>query len=184
MINIFDYGDRIIIGDSTNWKNWVSVLSLTTCQPCAEKHGTIYEVNEIPPDLPMHFFCKCYLAPMRTRTAGTATTMGLNGADAFLVYTGKLPGYYVTKEEAEDAGWIKWKGNLADVFPGKMIGGDVYRNKNKKLPLAPGRIWYEADIDYVSGFRNTYRILYSKRRSMLCFIRPLQNIYRNNTIGG
>ena len=28
----------------------------------------------------------------------------------------------------------------------------------EKLPIG---IWYEADIDYQSGYRNTYRILYS-----------------------
>ena len=42
-----------------------------------------------------------------------------------------------------------------------MIGGDVYKNKNGKLPTASGRIWYEADINYRAGFRNTERILYS-----------------------
>lgn len=168
MINIFDYGDRKIIGNSRKYKNWVSVLSLTTCQPCAEKHGTIYEIDEIPTDLPMHYFCKCYLTPMRTRTAGTATNMGLNGADAFIVYTGELPGYYVTKDGAKNAGWRKNKGNLSDVLPGKMIGGDVFYNGEGKLPSSPGRIWYEADIDYVSGFRNTYRILYSN--DGLCFV--------------
>ena len=36
----------------------------------------------------------------------------------------------------------------------------IYNDKGK-LPDAPNRIWYEADIDYQSGYRNTYRILYS-----------------------
>ncbi len=98
MINIFGYGDRNITGYSTKWKNWASVLSLTTCILCAEKHGTIYAADEIPSDLPMHFLYKCYLKPMRVRAAGTATNMGLNGADAFIVYTGKLPWYYITKK--------------------------------------------------------------------------------------
>ena len=42
-----------------------------------------------------------------------------------------------------------------------MIGGDRFYNDKGKLPNAPNRIWYEADIDYQSGYRNTYRILYS-----------------------
>ena len=42
-----------------------------------------------------------------------------------------------------------------------MIGGDIYENRNGKLPTENGRIWYEADINYSSGFRNTERILYS-----------------------
>ncbi len=74
--------------------------------------------------------------------------------------------YY--KKGAEDAGWVNWKGNLANVLPGKMIGGDVFRNSRDKLPIAPGRIWYEADIDYESGFRDKQRILYSN--DGLCFV--------------
>ena len=38
-----------------------------------------------------------------------------------------------------------------------MIGGDIYYNTNSKLPSAPGRVWYEADINYTHG----KRILYS-----------------------
>jgi len=29
------------------------------------------------------------------------------------------------------------------------------------LPEKDGRVWYEADIDYESGFRNTKRIVFS-----------------------
>lgn len=47
------------------------------------------------------------------------------------------------------------------VEPGKSIGGDVCRNRNGHLPNLPGRIWYEADINYTSGYRNDYRIIYS-----------------------
>jgi len=47
------------------------------------------------------------------------------------------------------------------VLPGKMIGGDPYDNANQKLPSAPGRQWYEADIDYTEGKRNSARVLYS-----------------------
>ena len=42
-----------------------------------------------------------------------------------------------------------------------MIGGDIYSNRDGKLPSAPGRIWYEADIDYIQGYRNDKRILFS-----------------------
>ena len=53
------------------------------------------------------------------------------------------------------------KGNLDDVAKGKMIGGDVYRNRDGHLPQKEGRVWYEADINYTSGPRGTERILYS-----------------------
>lgn len=47
--------------------------------------------------------------------------------------------------------------------PDRLIYGDseTYKNWDNKLPQADGRIWYEADIDYESGFRNNSRILYS-----------------------
>jgi len=93
--------------------------------------------------------------------AGTATDEGENGVDRYVALYNELPNYYVTKEEAEAAGWKRKRGNLADVVPGKMIGGNVYNNRNHKLPMAEGRIWYEADFDYTGGFRNDNRLLYS-----------------------
>ena len=72
-----------------------------------------------------------------------------------------LPEYYMTKEDAKQLGWRAIQGNLADVAPGMMIGGDVYQNRNGHLPSAEGRIWYEADINYTAGFRTRHRILYS-----------------------
>ena len=39
--------------------------------------------------------------------------------------------------------------------------GAVYKNKDGKLPQSPGRVWYEADINYTKGYRNQERILYS-----------------------
>ncbi|MGM9645281.1 MAG: ribonuclease domain-containing protein [Eubacteriales bacterium] len=87
--------------------------------------------------------------------------MGTNGADAYLYFYKKLPEYYVTKEFAEINRWQNKKGNLNEVLPGKMIGGDIYRNEDRKLPGSSGRIWYEADINYAGGFRGAHRILYS-----------------------
>ncbi len=66
-----------------------------------------------------------------------------------------------TKTTADANGWARKKGNLGDIFPGKSIGGDVYDNRNHKLPEKQGRIWYEADFDYYGGYRNDSRILYS-----------------------
>ena len=65
-------------------------------------------------------------------------------------------------EQAEAFGWKPKKGNLAEVAPEKMIGGEIYKNQNRHLPDAPGRVWYEADLSYISGFRSDCdRILYS-----------------------
>lgn len=72
-----------------------------------------------------------------------------------------LPPWYLTKKEASRRGWLPSKGNLADVAPHMMIGGDVFTNSQHLLPSARGRVWYEADFDYTHGTRNAKRILYS-----------------------
>jgi major membrane immunogen (membrane-anchored lipoprotein) len=73
----------------------------------------------------------------------------------------KLPDNFITKEEARKLGWDPQKGNLHEVAPGKSIGGDVYQNREGKLPSKKGRIWYEADINYKSGHRGKDRIVFS-----------------------
>lgn len=104
---------------------------------------------------------KCMYVQMRTKAAGKATDMGYYGADAQLFYLNKLPDYYVSKRIAYAAGWKKRHKQLDDVLPGKMIGGDIYHNDDLKLPVADGRLWYEADINYTGGKRNRERILFS-----------------------
>ncbi len=44
--------------------------------------------------------------------------------------------------------------NLHQVTDKGVVGGDIYRNKEGKLPSVDGRIWYEADINYTGGIRN------------------------------
>ncbi len=72
-----------------------------------------------------------------------------------------LPSYYVTKNISIKYGWIARKGNLADVLPGKMIGGDIFYNDLGKLPSKSSMVWREADFDYTKGYRNSKRILWS-----------------------
>jgi hypothetical protein len=59
--------------------------------------------------------------------------------------TGKLPGNYVTKEQAATAGWEPGKA-LGNKISGARIGGDVFENADGLLPSAGGRTWYEADV--------------------------------------
>lgn len=73
----------------------------------------------------------------------------------------KLPQNYITKKEAEKLGWISSKGNLNEVAPGKSIGGDRFGNYEGKLPKANKRRYFECDIDYKGGRRNSKRIIYS-----------------------
>lgn len=65
------------------------------------------------------------------------------------------------KKDAKLQGWKPIQGNLDQVLPNMMIGGDIYKNRNGHLPYWPGRVWYEADINYTGGFRTRHRILYS-----------------------
>ncbi|RXZ84926.1 ribonuclease [Paenibacillaceae bacterium] len=78
-----------------------------------------------------------------------------------LLEHGELPDYYLTKAEARELGWVAQKGNLDKVAPDSSIGGDVFYNRERQLPSAKGRTWYEADIHYSGGTRGADRILYS-----------------------
>lgn len=75
-------------------------------------------------------------------------------------YLGRLPDYYIPKEEIEQLGWRHGKAPKK-YCPGKMIIGGIYRNENKYLPDQLGRTWYEAYINYYEGRRNRHRILWS-----------------------
>jgi hypothetical protein len=74
---------------------------------------------------------------------------------------GMLPENFITKEQAKALGWNPKAGNLAEVAPGNSIGGDVFQNKQGLLPDAPGRTWYEADLNYSGGYRGSERLIYS-----------------------
>lgn len=74
---------------------------------------------------------------------------------------GRLPDNYITKKQAEAAGWISKEGNLWEVAPGKSIGGSRFGNYEKKLPDQEGRVWYECDINFDGSYRGAERIVYS-----------------------
>ena len=81
---------------------------------------------------------------------------------ALYIHTyGKLPSNYVTKKDAQAAGWDNKKGNLQKVIPGASIGGDRFGNYEGLLPDKKGRKYYECDIDYDGGYRGAKRIIYS-----------------------
>ena len=147
---------------SPNWKVWRAIVTARTCYYCASMHGRIF--SSIDPQIyqiPVHPNCRCFIEKLIAILVGTATLAGINGVDIYVWLHGTLPSYYLKKKEAEKLGWKSWLGNLADVLPGKMIGGMIYKNRDHRLPEKPGRIWYEADFDYVSGIRNGRRLLYS-----------------------
>jgi hypothetical protein len=73
----------------------------------------------------------------------------------------KLPPKFVTKDQARKLGWNPGS-NLwgYDRLKGKSIGGDVFGNREGKLPNGK-RKWREADLDYKGGKRGSKRIVYS-----------------------
>ena len=147
---------------SKNWKHWVAQLDIKTCLPCRENHGKIYPISEyLTIEPPLHMFCRCAIEIMKAIVAGYATKDGTAGADYWLRNYQQLPSNYIPKYVARKLGWKASKGNLQDVLPNAIIGGDRYYNDDGHLPEADGRIWYEADINYLGGFRGFSRILFS-----------------------
>lgn len=148
---------------SENWVTWKTNIGPATCDACLSRDKKIFSVDELIErnEPPLHPNCKCERIPMGVIKAGNATNLGTNGVDWWIRYLNELPDYYVTKDYANQNGWISKKGNLSEVLPGKMIYGGIYYNENGVLPQKESRIWYEADINYTSGYRNRERVLFS-----------------------
>lgn len=147
--------------ESRNYKNWIAVLDLKTCMECRSRHGQIYWINETPDKKPpIHPNCRCEIKLMRVVVAGYGTKDGQNGADYWMKHFEDLPEYYITRDELLSLGWKKGK-PPAKFAPGKMATMGIYKNRNRHLPQIPGRVWYEADINYYNGRRNGHRLLWS-----------------------
>ena len=155
-----------IASETRNWVWWKSAKCPTTCRYCSKRHGKIFAREDIqflsPPEIPeAHPNCNCTLPPLEKIKPGTATVDGADGVDLYLYTFGMLPtGKYVTKAMAKKAGWKEGK-SVNKYLPEITIGGDVYKNREGKLPQTPGRTWKEADINYNGGRRKTHRIVWS-----------------------
>lgn len=136
----------------------------THCFNCLFYHLRIFANDESKPQIGNnnHPFCECFYDDVEQKSVGSISNKGLQSPDVYLKAYGKLPDYYITKEEAKEKyGWIQGKNTIAGKAPGKMIGGDLYLNVPLILPEKEGRVWYECDVDYESGGRNTKRLYYS-----------------------
>jgi len=80
---------------------------------------------------------------------------------AYVKENGELPSYYITKSQARKKGWIASKGNLCDVLPGQAIGGDIFGNREERLPIE--NTYLEADVNYDCGTRGKDRIVFTKK---------------------
>ena len=96
------------------------------------------------------------------------TTIDVNGwysskeeVSLYIDTYGELPDNFITKDEAKALGWNSKEGNLWEVAEGMSIGGDTFGNREGLLPKEKGRVYYECDIDYEGGFRNSKRIVFS-----------------------
>lgn len=148
--------------DSKKWVIWRTIVSPTTCEYCASMNGHILSKSDpCIEDIPVHDNCRCSVQIVTAIAVGTATSDGRNGVDLYVATHGMLPENYLRKKEAQKQGWHPLLGNLDEVLPGILIGGDKYKNRDGRLPDAPGRVWCEADFDYTGGYRNNCRLLYS-----------------------
>ena len=147
---------------SKTWKEYLLGPTFAHCIICLKRHGKVYHKDDTNiHHLPEHEKCLCYITWLRSVSVGNATKLGVGGPDYYLKNFNKLPDYYITKQQAKDLGWKPILGNLDNVAPGKSIGGDIFYDRDNKLPKAPNRIWYECDIDYNGGYRNNFRLIYS-----------------------
>ena len=151
----YDSGSQFL-----QWKH--RNMRRTHCFDCQFNHLRIFANDESKPLIGRynHPFCECFYDDVEQKSVGSISNKGLQAPDVYLKAFGKLPDYYITKEEAEKIGWSKGK-NLAHFAPGKMIGGDIFDNKNRILPEKEGRVWYECDVDYDGLKRNKKRLYYS-----------------------
>ncbi|MCM1235397.1 MAG: hypothetical protein NC489_35300 [Ruminococcus flavefaciens] len=91
---------------------------------------------------------------------GTATSAEIDGVDMYVALHGTLPSYYISEADAAALGWKKWLGNLAEVLPGRVIGGKIYKNRDRRLPDAPGRIWHDSNDGLLFVTYDHYKTFY------------------------
>ena len=164
MVDDIFFTIKSIIGfgsKSQSWKHWISVLDLKTCEECRSQHGKIYAIEEsVSNSPPLHMNCRCEIKLMNTITSGKCSNKGQDGADWCLMFENRLPEYYISKDDLLSKGCYYGK-DPSKYAPGTMVFGGIFRNDDGLLPEKEGRVWFEADINYISGRRNGHRLLWS-----------------------
>lgn len=70
----------------------------------------------------------------------------------------KLPSNYLTKAQAEALGGLSRIWTSTNMY---TIGGDIFFNRERLLPIQSGFVYYECDIDSTRGSRGAKRIVFS-----------------------
>ncbi|UTH74864.1 ribonuclease domain-containing protein [Chromobacterium sp. IIBBL 290-4] len=74
----------------------------------------------------------------------------------------QLPDKFVTKRQAQSAGWKPGRSLWSvPALNGKSIGGDRFGNYEKRLPAGQ---WREADLNYKGGKRGAFRLIFGQQR--------------------
>lgn len=94
------------------------------------------------------------------RTEGIVDVEGFLETVESLRRTKKLPPRYLTKEEAAKLGWQPGT-DLCSVARGRVIGGNRFGNRERRLPDKRDRKWWEADVDFFCGYRGPKRLVWS-----------------------
>jgi len=94
------------------------------------------------------------------RAIGLRDVAGFVEAVRSLDRDGRLPERYLTKSQAAGLGWSPGV-DLWRVAPGRSLGGDRFGNREGRLPSAPGRRFFEADLDFTGGKRGAKRLVWS-----------------------
>lgn len=140
----------------------LALVLLGGCVPAVSAPESTAAPTQVPAaqDLPELVL----LPPEPAATAVPVTEDGIyDSKDEVALYIhlyGHLPSNYITYNEAKALGWPG--GYLEPYAPGKCIGGGRFGNREGLLPEAPGRIYYECDIDTLGARRRgEKRIVYS-----------------------
>lgn len=144
----------------TNLPRGESPPSAPPVTPVSESPSDIPDISQTPADEPESVEYDSHYG-QEVLIDETGTYSSKEDVARYLYTYGKLPNNYYTKSEARDLGWVAEEGNLWEVTDQGSIGGDRFQNREKLLPEASGRTWYECDIDYQGGSRNAKRIVFS-----------------------
>ena len=131
--------------------------------------GTVSVPQSAPTSRPADALSLVTPAPKTPAAKETPDTIDKDGVYtskedvALYVHTyGRLPSNFVTKKEAEAAGWQG--GPLDKVLPGKCIGGDYFGNYEGQLPRAKGQ--RRSDLLYPGSLRDFRAAVRLRRASV------------------